>query len=191
MRDLRLPLLSALVVSAAACGPASFADADAVRAAQASYCQALAKVNAAGESWEHMAACKDAPTTASASFLRGMAKCLPTRAANDKARDMGIMVAECRDEVLYKITVDEAHAHSGMEARCDRAARCEKANVQECMTLAKKADSSQRAQFYGLYNGAGLHKISDCIRSSACGADEYAAQNACYKPAEEKLLWFP
>src|SRR5262245_53327916 len=50
MRDLR-PLVSVavLVVSAAACGPASFPDQSAVSAAQATYCQALAKVAGAGD----------------------------------------------------------------------------------------------------------------------------------------------
>jgi hypothetical protein len=195
MREPRLvvTMVAALVVPAAACGPASFPDGDAVAAAQASYCQALAKVNDAGDSWEHMGACKGATVAGSAGYLRGMAKCLPGRkdAAGDKARDLGIMIAECRDEVLYKLTTDEANAQAAMEARCDRAARCEKASVPECLAQAKKADPAQRATFYGLYNGRAIAKISDCLRSSACGSDEYAAQNACYKPAEDKVLWFP
>lgn len=195
MRDPR-PLVSlaalsaALVVMAAACGPASFPDQSAVSAAQVSYCEALAKVSGGGDKWDHMGACKGATVAGSASYLRGMAKCLPGR-AGEKARDLGIMVAECRDEVLYKLTVDETNAQAGMEARCERAVRCEKVTMADCLAQAKKSDPAQRATFYGLYNGAALYKISDCLKSTACGSDEYAAQTACYKLAEDKLLWFP
>ena len=192
MRAPRL-LLGVLVASATACGPASFPDTDAVSAAQASYCQALAKMNGAGAGWDQMGACKGGRPTASAAYLRGMAKCLPSRkeAAGDKTRDMGLMVAECRDEVLFKLTVDETNAQPAMEARCERAARCEKSAIPECLVQAKKAEASQRATFYGIYNAAALYKVSDCLKSSACGADEYAAQGACYKLVEDKLLWFP
>jgi len=196
MRD--LPLLPgapvavvALVTLAAACGPASFPDQSAVSAAQASYCQALAKMSGAGDHWEHMGACKGASPAGSAGYLRGMAKCLPAHKEAAPDRDMGMLVGECRDEVLFKLNVDETNAKDGMEARCERAARCEKASIPDCLAQAKKADSSQRATFYGLYNGAALYKISDCLKSTSCGADEYAAQQACYKQAEDKLLWFP
>ena len=191
MREPR-PLLGApvavvaLVTLAAACGPASFPDQSAVSAAQASYCQALAKMNGAGDGWEHMGACKGATPAGSAGYLRGMARCLPGRKEGAPDRDMGLLVGECRDEVLFKLNVDETNAQVGMEARC------EKASIPECLAQAKKADSSQRATFYGLYNGAALYKIADCLKSSSCSAaDEYGAQQACYKPAEDKLLWFP
>lgn len=190
MRDPRL-LLGALVLAAAACGPASFPDQSAVSAAQDGWCQALAKMN--GPGWDHLGACKGATPTASAAYLRGMTKCVPAHkeAGGDKARDMGILVAECRDEVLFKTTIDEAVAQPAIEARCERAARCEKASVPDCLASAKKVEASQRATLYGIYNGAAMYKVSDCLKSSSCGADEYATQQACYKSAEEKLLWFP
>jgi len=187
----RVAWLAPLALAAAACGPASFPDQSAVAAAQASYCQALAKVNGAGDGWEHMGACKGATPTASASYLRAMAKCLPSRAGGDKSRDLGIIVAECRDEALIKLTIDEANARDATEARCERAERCEKVTRADCLATAKKADISQRATLYGTYNGAALYKISDCLKSASCGADEYATQTACYKPAEDKLLWYP
>jgi hypothetical protein len=190
MRDPRLFFVAVLAFGAA-CGPASFPDGDAVSAAQTSYCQALAKMSGAGDGWEHMGACKGASPTGSAGYIRGMAKCLPAHKEASPDRDMGLLVGECRDEVLFKLNIDEDNARSGMEARCERAARCEKATVPECLVQAKKADSTQRATFYGMYNGAALYKVSDCLKSTSCGSDEYGAQMACYKQAEEKLLWFP
>jgi hypothetical protein len=195
MRDLCL-LLGALAVSAsvsaAGCGPASFPDQSAVAAAQAGWCQALAKMNG-GASWEHLNACKDATPTGSAPYVRGMTKCFPARreAHGESAPDVGIMVAECKDEVLFKLTIDEVAAQEAIAARCDRAARCEKASVPECVAAAKRTDAAQRATLYGIYNGAAVHTISECLRSSACGADEYAAQESCYRGPVEKLLWFP
>jgi hypothetical protein len=186
-----LVALSALLASAVSCAPANFPDTPTVAAAQATYCQALGKMSGAGDKWDRLGDCKSATITGSAGYLKGMARCLPTKKEASPDKDMGLLVGECRDEVFYKLTVDETNAQSGMEARCDRAARCEKTAVPECMAQAKKADSTQRATFYGQYNGAALYKISDCLRSSACGSDEYAAQNACYKQAEEKLLFLP
>jgi hypothetical protein len=192
MRDLRV-LLGVLVVSAAACGPSSFPDTDAVVAAQGAWCQALGKASGAGASWESMGACKSAMPAGSASYVRAMAKCFPAHkeAKGDKSGDLGLLVAECRDEVLIKMTIDEAVAQEAIGARCERAARCEKTEVPECLAAAKKVDPTQRATLYGMYNGAALHKISDCLRSSGCREDEYAAQQACYKTVEDKVVWFP
>ncbi len=203
MRDLRLlprvpglphalGALGVLLVSATACGPTSFADGDAVVAAQGAWCQALAKASGAGASWEHLGACKGAMPTGSPSYLRGMTKCFPAhKEAKAATGDVGLLVAECRDEVLIKMTIDEAVAQEAIGARCERAARCEKTEVPECLASAKKVDPTQRATLYGIYNGAALHKISDCLRSSGCREDEYAAQQACYKSVEDKLVWLP
>jgi hypothetical protein len=181
------------LLTIAACGPTNFPDAGAVTAAQAKWCESLAKVNGADAKWEHMSACKGASPTGSAAYIRGMAKCFPEHKAaqGDKAADAGLLVAECRDEVLLKMAIDDAVAREGIDARCDRAARCEKANVSECVTAAKQLEGVQRATLYGIYNGAAFHQIADCLRSSSCGADENVAQNSCYKQGEEKLLWFP
>ncbi len=193
MRDLR-PLLGALVVAATACSPASYPDQPAVAAAQATWCQALAKVLGGGSAWEPLAACKAATPTGSAAYVRGMAKCFPARreaAGGDKAPDFGILIAECRDEVSAKITIDEAVVKEAVDARCERAARCEQASVPECVAAAKKVDPYQRATLYGLYNAAAIHKISECLRGSSCATDEYATQDACYKTPVDKLVWTP
>jgi hypothetical protein len=191
MRARRL-VLPALVAAAAACGPASYPDQPAVLAAQAGWCQALAKVNGAGAD---LAACKGATPTGSAAYVRGMSKCLPARkeAGGDKPWDMGLMVAECKQEVIAKSVIDEAAAKEAIEARCERANRCEneKPSVADCIAGSKKIDTFQRSLLYGIYNGAALHDIASCLRSSACAPDEYATQDACYKQASEKLVWLP
>jgi hypothetical protein len=192
---MRAPVLlrGLLLLSIPACGPANSPDAGAVTAAQQGWCAALAKVNGGGANWEHMSACKSATVTGSAAYIRGMSKCFPEHkaAAGDKAVDVGLLVAECRDEVLLKMPIDAAVASEGIDARCDRAARCEKANVPECVAAAKQLEGVQRATLYGIYNGAAFHNIAECLRGSSCGADENVAQNACYKSADDKLLWFP
>jgi hypothetical protein len=192
MRALRV-VFGVMVASLAACGPANFPDTPAVVAAQAKWCEALAKVNRAEKNWEHMSACKAAVPTGSAAYIRGMAKCFPEHkaAGGDKSTDIGQLVAECRDDVLLRMPMDETVAREGIAARCDRAARCEKANVAECIATANKLEQSQRATLYGIYNGAAFSKIADCLRSSSCGEDENVAQSQCYKAAEDKLLWFP
>lgn len=197
MLDLRpRPLLGALILSLSGCagGAGGAADHSAVVAAQASWCQALAKTSGATPaSWEHTAACKAVYPTSSAPYLRGMAKCFVARkeALGDKAPDAGLLVADCNDEVSYKLDIDDAAFAEAIDARCERASRCEKAPIPDCVAAVKKLEVSQRALYYGIYNAAALHTLSDCLKSSACAADEDGARAACYKPIEDKLRWFP
>jgi hypothetical protein len=182
-----------LALLAAACGPANYPDTPAVVAAQAKWCEALAKMSGHETGWEPMSACKAATPAASAAFIRGMTKCLPEQkaAGGDKSVDMGLLVASCRDDVLLHMPIDEAVAKPGIEARCDRATRCEKAVTEECLATAGKLEASQRATLYGIYNGAAFEKIGSCLRSTTCTDDENKAQSDCYKPLDDKLLWFP
>ena len=193
MRILRAPLLI-LGVGAAACGgPASYPDGNAVVAAQAGWCNALAKLSGAGDGWESMAACKAALPASSAGYLRAMTKCFPDRrrAAGDSGPDNWAVAGECRDEVLVRMRIDESTAKEYLDAHCDRAARCEKVSGPDCVAALQKLEGAQRAQIYGVYNGAALHTIASCIRSTSCGTDEDAARDQCYKPLADKLLWFP
>ena len=195
MSDLRLTSGVILVLSLSACGggAAGAADHPAVEAAQTAWCQALAKANgAAPASWEPMAACKAFYPSSSAPYLKGMARCFVARkeAMGDKA-DTGLLVADCNDEVTTKLTIDDNAFQEAIDARCERASRCEKAPMADCVAAVKKLESSQRALYYGIYNGAAVHTLSECLRSSSCGADEDAAREACYKPQEDKLRWFP
>jgi|HubBroStandDraft_6_1064221.scaffolds.fasta_scaffold187273_2 hypothetical protein len=193
MRALRASLV-VLGAGAAACGgPASYPDGNAVIAAQAEWCKALAKLSGAGDGWDSMATCKAALPTSSAGYLRAMTKCFPDRrrAAGDGGPDNWRIAGECRDEVLVRMKIDEAAAQEFLDAHCDRAARCEKVATPDCMAALRKLESSQRAQLFGVYNGASLHTMAGCIKSTSCSTDEDAAQDACAKPLADKLLWFP
>lgn len=180
----------------AACGgaPANYPDKSDVVAAQAAWCQSLAKIEGAGDGWEHMADCKDVYPTASSAYLRGMTKCFSERLQSEgnDAPDKAQVIADCTDEVMVKMPGDEASGREIIEARCQRMQRCESVPVDECKTAVMKLEASQRALFTITYNGAALHEIADCLASSSCSSDdEEAARDACYKPAAEKLLWFP
>jgi hypothetical protein len=188
------PSLVVLGVGVAACGgPASYPDGDAVAAAQAGWCQALAKLSGAGDGWESMATCRGALPASSAGYLRAMTKCFPDRrkAAGDNGPDNWHVAGECRDEVLVRMKIDEAAAQEFLDAHCDRAARCEKVSRDDCTAALQKLESSQRGQLYGVYNRASLHTIASCIKSTSCETDEDAAHEGCYKPLADKLLWFP
>jgi hypothetical protein len=182
-----------LVVALASCTPAASADRSAVESAQKAWCDSLAKLSGAPGTWEHLGACKAAYPTASAPYLRGMTKCFAQRKESYGASgpDNGHIVAECNDEVTIKMALDDAAFGDAIQGRCERALRCEKVAIPECVAAVKKLESSQRVLFFAMYNGAALHDVAECMRSSACGADEDAARNACYKPVEGKLLWFP
>ena len=163
-----------------------------VQKAQAEWCASLAK-QSGGESWEHTAACKSAATTASAAYLRGMTKCFTNRLeqAGDQAPDHSQIVVDCNDEVVVGLPADDGTGNEVIAARCERMLKCEKVPVAECKTAVDKLESSQRAMFTTTYNAAALHEIADCLASASCSDDEEKARDTCYKPAADKLLWFP
>ncbi|MCC6555395.1 MAG: hypothetical protein IT372_20735 [Polyangiaceae bacterium] len=185
--------LAAGALGACSGGPAKAPDRDAVVAAQAEWCDGLARVIGGGPSWEHLAECKAAYPTASPGYLRLMTKCFTRRleAAGDEAPDRSQLVAECNDEVLVHLTEDEAAARDVVEARCARMTRCESVPAAECRAAFAKLDSSQRALFTTAYNAAGRYEVADCLGSASCTDNEEAGREACYKPVAEKLLWFP
>lgn len=183
----------AAAAALASCTPASSADRSAVESAQKAWCDSLAKLSGAPGTWEHLGACKGAYPTSSAAYLRGMTKCFAQRKESygPSGPDTGHIVAECNDEVTIKMAIDDSAFREAIDGRCERAQRCEKVPIPECVAAVKKLDSSQRALFYGMYNSAALHEVATCMKGSRCGADEDAGRNACYKPVEGKLLWFP
>lgn len=192
------PLAACLVVSLAtfSCTGAtssSFPGKPDVQKAQAEWCSSLAKQSGGGGSWEHTAACKAAVPTASAAYLRGMTKCFTTRLeqAGDQAPDHSQIVVDCNDEVVVGLPADDGSGNEVIAARCERMLKCEKVPVAECKTAVEKLESSQRAMFTTTYNAAALHEISECLASTGCTDDEEKARDACYKPAADKLLWFP
>jgi hypothetical protein len=184
---------AAAVLGACSAGPSSFPDRDAVTAAQAVWCDELGRVLGGGAPWEHLAACKGAYPTASAGYLKLMAKCFTRRleAAGDEAPDHTQLIADCNEEVTVNLTEDEAAATDVVEARCARMLRCEEVPQAECKAAFAKLETAQRALFTTIYNAAGRYEIADCLDSASCTDNEEAGREACYQPVAEKLLWFP
>jgi hypothetical protein len=195
LRRARLALSAVVPLLLPGCGGsgARAPDGSQVTAAQAEWCQALAKLNGAPDTWEHLSACKDVYPTASAAYLHGMTKCMVTRreAAGDKAPDQSQIIQDCNDEVTVTMTADEAETREVIDARCKRAERCEKVAVAECKAAVDKLQASQRALFTTTYNAGARHSIAECLSSKSCSDNEEEARDACYKPAADKLLWFP
>lgn len=188
--------MAAAALTFAACGgpPAGYPDTSGVVAAQEVWCKALAKTQGAGDAWEPMASCKSAYPTASAVFLKGVAKCYADRveAAGDTAPDGTQILADCTEEVIVKMPADEVGGREVIEARCQWASRCAKVPVDECKAGVAKLESSQRALMTTRFNAAALHKVSGCLESSSCSTEsEEAAYNACYKEVEDDLFWSP
>jgi hypothetical protein len=190
-----LVVLSA-VITLGACGGGGGANypgkAD-VAAAQAGWCKELAKRSGAGDAWEHMSDCKSASSSASGAYLRKMTQCIGARleALGDAAPDLSQIGVDCNDEVVVQLPQDDEVGREVIQARCDRMLRCEKIPVDECKAAVAKLETAQRAVFTTTYNATALHDVADCLSSSSCSDNEEEARTACYKPADDKLLWFP
>ena len=190
---------SSLFIAAlmAACGgggtSANYPGSADVTKAQADWCAALAKVSGGGAKWEHMADCRAAKTTASAAYLNGVTKCFPARleAAGEQAPDHSQVLIDCNDEIVVMLPADDVVGKEVIDARCERMLRCEKVPVAECKAAVEKLESGQRAMFTVTYNAGALHDIAECLASASCSDDEEKARDACYKPAAERLVWFP
>ena len=180
-------------LGACSAGPSSFPDRSVVVAAQAEWCDELARVIGGGPSWEHLAACKADFPTASGGYLRLMTKCFTRRleAAGTDAPDRATIIADCNEEVLVHLPDDEAAAREVTEARCERMTKCEGVPAAECKAGFAKLEAAQRALFTTVYNAAGRYEVVDCLRGASCTDNEEAGREACYKPAADKLLWFP
>lgn len=191
-----LALLSASALALAACSggaPASYPDAKNVAAAQAAWCDTLAKMRKEPGEWGRLAECKAASPTASGPYLKGMAKCFFERVQRDgdSAPDNTIIVEECNGEAVAFMTGDESSGGELIEARCQRMERCEKVSPAECKAAIERLDGGTRAEITTKYNRAALHEVAECLASASCTDDEDSARAACYKPAADKLLWFP
>lgn len=188
-------LAAVLPLSLAACGGggAGYPDRGDVTAAQASWCQALAKLDGKGDDWKSMSACKSAYPTASAAFLRGVTKCYVARreAAGDTAPDNNQILADCTDDVTVNMSADTSAGREALAARCIRMERCEKVAIPECTKAIDKLEGATRVLISTRFNGAALHQVAECLGSASCAANEDEPREACYRPVSEKLLWFP
>lgn len=191
-----LSLLAGAALTASACSSgarANYPDTKGVVAAQAAWCDTLAKIRKEPGEWGRLGECKAFYPTASAPYLKGMAKCFFDRVQRDgdSAPDNTVIVEECNAEAVAYMTGDEGAGAELIEARCQRMHRCEKVEVPECKTAIERLDSGTRAEITTKYNAAALHDAADCLGSASCTDDEDSARAACYKSAAEKLLWFP
>jgi hypothetical protein len=205
MRDRVLRILpapdflpAALLFAAAlplACGgaPAGYPDTSGVTQAQKEWCQALAKGSGKGDKWEYMSDCKAAYPTASAEYLKRMAKCLSEHIGDneDAAIDYGQVTAGCNDDVTLRLPADGPGAGQVIKARCEWMLRCRETPLMECKEGVDKLETAQRAIFTTTYNAAALHDIAGCLDSAACHEDEEVGLSECYKSPLENLLWFP
>jgi hypothetical protein len=194
---LRCACAATLVVSSLlGCGSpgAGYPDRPGVEAAQASWCDGLAKIHGGPDGWEPLSKCKSAYPTGSPGFIKGMTKCYAERmeSLGDQAPDTSAIVADCTDEVVVKLSFDESAARELLEARCQWTFRCAQAPVDECKAAFGKLDSALRVGKTTRFNGAAQHQIADCLNASSCSEEsEDAAFEACYRSAEEKVVWFP
>ena len=182
-----------IAITACGGGGAGYPDSNDVTAAQSAWCAALAKVDGAGDKWSSMSACKAAYPTASAAFLRGLTKCYVVRrqSAGDTAPDNTQILADCTDDVTVNMPSDTSAGREALAARCVRMERCEKVAIPECMAAIDKLEAATRILISTRFNGAALHQVSECLASKSCAANEDEPREACFKPATEKLLWFP
>lgn len=191
-----LAVLATSALALAACSggaPANYPDTKGVVAAQAAWCDTLAKIRKEPGEWGRLGECKAAYPTASGPYLKGMAKCFFDRVQRDgdNAPDNTIIVEECNNEAVAFMTADESTGAELIEARCKRMERCEKVAPAECKAAIEKLDAGTRAEITTKFNGAALHEVAECLASAGCTDDEDSARAACYKPAADKLLWFP
>lgn len=188
-------LVAAFAVAACG-GAANYPDVPDVAKAQGAWCDALAKSEGQGPGWEHMNDCRGASPAASPAYLRGISKCFFERvdearqSGDPAAADRSLLLSECNEKVLTELPITSAGVDELVDARCNRAVRCEKVDFAECKAAMKRLEPSQQAMFTTRYNGGALHEIAGCLGGS-CGDNEEEAQSACYKKAEDRLLWFP
>lgn len=190
-----LPLL-ALFPLAACAGAANYPDRPDIAEAQGGWCEALAKSEGSGPAWEHMKDCRGADVASSAVYIRGMTKCFFERVneaqqgGDTSGVDRSQMLGECNEKVLVDLPEGGPGVEEVLDARCQRAERCEKTAYAECKAAVKRLEPAQQALFTSMYNGAALHDIAGCL-SSGCSDNEEEARDACYKKFADKLLWFP
>jgi hypothetical protein len=189
-------LLIAPIALAACSGGANYPDRPDITKAQQGWCDALAKSEGAGPSWDRMSDCRGASPSASPSYISAMTKCFfdrveEAKAAGDPAAaDRALLLSECNDKALVELPMSGPGAEEVVDARCNRAVRCEKVEFAECKAAMKRLEPAQQAMFTTRYNGAALHDIASCL-SGGCGDNEEQAQADCYKKVEDDLLWFP
>ncbi len=92
---------------------------------------------------------------------------------------------------IIKNFLDQTGMDELINAKCERAVRCEKDVVLDnCKKTMASLEPAQLAMFTTVYNGAALHEVARCL-SSGCEENEEEATTKCYEDVNERLLWTP
>jgi hypothetical protein len=181
-----------------ACAPVNYPDVPDVLKAQQGWCEALAKsAESDAASWDRMGDCKKAKLAASPAYIARMTKCYAeqyeeAKNANDASKDdRSLLLSGCRDKVVLELPTSGPGVNELVNAKCERAARCEP-NVTDdkCKKAMKTLEPAQLALFTTVYNGKALHDVAQCL-SGGCEENEEVAVSKCYEDANERLLWTP
>ena len=180
-----------------ACAGANYPDRPDVAKAQQGWCSALAKSAGSDDSWDRMSDCKKASPSASPGYIAGITKCYAeqyeqAKAAKDaSADDRSLLIAGCRDNVLIELPATSPGMDELINAKCERAVRCEKNVTAEiCKKTMQNVEPAQLAMFTTVYNAAALHEVARCL-SGGCEDNEEEAVSKCYEDVNERLLWTP
>ncbi|MCC6523911.1 MAG: hypothetical protein IT373_14730 [Polyangiaceae bacterium] len=197
-------LLGVAVLALGACPsrPAVYPDDDAVALAQKEWCRMLGRMELERESrpvhevsggWRHQAACEAARPSASADFLARVTPCYERhlREGGDAALDGQAILADCAEQILVVADPGDTSGLDLVQARCERAERCEKVPLADCLRTFAALSGGQRAGLTTMYSLAAQSEIAACLRDGACAKKgEDAARDACYAPARKRRVWF-
>lgn len=180
-----------------ACAGANYPDRPDVVKAQQPWCDALAKSAGSDASWDRMSDCKGAKLAASPGYIALMTKCYSeqyeqAKSAKDaSADDRSLLITGCRDNVLIELPATSPGMDELINAKCERAARCEKdVTADACKKTMQNLEPAQLAMFTTVYNGAALHEVAGCL-SGGCEQNEEEAVSKCYEDVNKRLLWTP
>jgi hypothetical protein len=180
-----------------ACAAPNYPDRPDVVKAQARWCDALAKSAGSDASWDRMSDCKGASLAASPGYIALMTKCYSeqydqAKAAKDaSADDRSLLMAGCRDNVLIELPATSPGMDELINAKCERAVRCEKnVTAETCKKTMQNMEPAQLAMFTTVYNAAALHEVASCL-SGGCEENEENALSQCYEDVNKRLLWTP
>ena len=180
-----------------ACAAPNYPDRPDVAQAQQRWCAALAKSAGSDDSWDRMSDCKGASPAASPAYIAGITKCYSERyeeaksAKDASADDRSLLIAGCRDNVLIELPASSPGMDELINAKCERAVRCEKnVTLDNCKKTMTALEPAQLAMFTTAFNGAALHEVSRCL-SGGCEDNEEEALSKCYEDVIERLLWTP
>ncbi len=179
----------------AACGgvqaPSSYADHDAVVAAQAKWCATIAELY--GDAWRDGAACEAAYPAGSAPFLALMADCYVQQVSEIHEHRIGTEALRraCTDMVLESSDPGDISDNAVIRARCDRMERCQEVSRASCLGILEQLSSTQRSGLTSMYNLRAQAQVAECLDSTPCDRNEDKIHAACYDQVFAERVWEP